>query len=241
MSSHITYQGQPAIQVAILDITKRKATELALQESEAQLHLFAETVDEVFWMLSADESELLFVNPAYETLTGLSCQSAYEDPVAWMQLIHPEDQQHILNEQRQSGAGISIEYRDQEFRLVQPEGRLKWVWLRSWPIFNAQGEIVARAGVAVDISQRKEMEETLSYAAAIIHSSDDAIIGKDLVGTIVSWNPGAERIYGYSIGEVIGQNISLLVPSDRPDEVPAILKRIKQGESVDHYETVRRR
>ena len=75
-------------------------------------------------------------------------------------------------------------------------------------------------------------------SAAIVESSDDAIIGKSLDGTITSWNAGAERLYGYSAAEAIGQSISLIAPPDRPDEVPALLERIKRGESVDHYETV---
>ena len=81
--------------------------------------------------------------------------------------------------------------------------------------------------------------ETLSRLASIVESSDDAIIGKTLDGIIVSWNPGAERIYGYSQEEMIGQPISILVPPDHPDEVIQILEEVKRGERVDHFETVR--
>ena len=77
------------------------------------------------------------------------------------------------------------------------------------------------------------------YLAAIVDSSDDAIIGKTLDGTIISWNRGAERLYGYTADEVIGRPISLLVPEDRPDEIPAILDRLRRGERFDHYKTVR--
>jgi PAS domain S-box-containing protein len=79
------------------------------------------------------------------------------------------------------------------------------------------------------------------YLAAIVDSSDDAIIGKTLDGTIISWNRGAERIYGYTPGEVIGQPISILIPQDRPDELPTILSRIARGERIDHYLTKRAR
>jgi PAS domain S-box-containing protein len=91
------------------------------------------------------------------------------------------------------------------------------------------------------ISELTEASETLSRLAAIVESSDDAIIGKSLDGAILSWNPGAERIYGYAKEEVIGQPVSLLVPPDRPDELTRILERIRRGERVDHFETVRRR
>ena len=75
--------------------------------------------------------------------------------------------------------------------------------------------------------------------AAIVDSTDDAIIGKTLDGTIISWNAGAERLYGYTADEVIGRPISILVPPDRPDELPAIFERLQRGERIDHYKTTR--
>jgi PAS domain S-box-containing protein len=106
---------------------------------------------------------------------------------------------------------------------------------------------IAREAVAANrelhekIVELKRAGETLSRLAAIVECSDDAIIGKTLDGIIVSWNPGAERIYGYSEEEVIGQPVSLLVPPERPDEVTQILDKVKRGKKVDHFETVRLR
>src|SRR4051794_137096 len=79
------------------------------------------------------------------------------------------------------------------------------------------------------------------YLASIVENSDDAIISKDLNGTIRSWNKGAERLFGYTADEVIGQPITVLIPPDRQDEEPKILERIRRGERIDHYETVRQR
>ena len=109
-----------------------------------------------------------------------------------------------------------------------------------------------------DISERKRIEEDLRHAhtelsrrtsqqigeyrgqlAAIVDSSDDAIIGKDLDGRITAWNRGAERIYGYTSEEMLGQNIALLAPRDRPDEIPQILESIRRGESIEHFDSVR--
>src|SRR2546425_7083415 len=92
--------------------------------------------------------------------------------------------------------------------------------------------------------EARESERALSpwspeYLAAIVESSDDAIIGKTLDGTIISWNPGAERIYGYRADEVIGRPISILVPADHPDELPPIFERLRRGERIDHFQTVR--
>ena len=78
-----------------------------------------------------------------------------------------------------------------------------------------------------------------AYLASIVECSDDAIYGKTLDGTILSWNRGAERIYGYSAGEMVGRPVSVLVPANKPDEVPAILERVRRGERVSHFETTR--
>jgi len=78
-----------------------------------------------------------------------------------------------------------------------------------------------------------------AFLASIVECSDDAIYGKTLDGTILSWNRGAERIYGYSAGEMVGRPVSVLVPANKPDEVPAILERVKRGERVSHFETTR--
>ena len=87
-------------------------------------------------------------------------------------------------------------------------------------------------GCSVDITERKRAEERIRELGAIVESSDDAIFGKTLDGTITSWNKGAEKIYGYAENEVIGQPISILVPADRRDEVPRILGRLARGEAI---------
>jgi PAS domain S-box-containing protein len=90
-------------------------------------------------------------------------------------------------------------------------------------------------------SRDKEAEETRFQLAAIVESSDDAIIAKTLDGEIISWNGGAEKIYGYAAPEVVGQSISILVPAGLPDDMPVLLQKISRGEHIHHYETVRRR
>jgi PAS domain S-box-containing protein len=80
-----------------------------------------------------------------------------------------------------------------------------------------------------------------SWLAAIVQSSDDAIVGKTLDGVITSWNPAAERLFGYSAAEALGRPVAMLIPTDRPDEEQSILARLSRGERIDHFETVRRR
>jgi PAS domain S-box-containing protein len=94
-------------------------------------------------------------------------------------------------------------------------------------------------GIVRDITERQRAEEDRLRLAAIVESSDDAIIGKTLDGTIVSWNAGAERLYGYTAAAVLGRSITLLVPPEHPNDIPDILAKVQHGEAIVHYETVR--
>ncbi len=109
------------------------------------------------------------------------------------------------------------------------------------PIYDASGELIGAVNMLVEISDRKRSEEHAQRLAAIVESSDDAIVSKDLNGVINSWNRGAERLFGYKAEEVIGKPITILIPADRQDEEAAILGRIRRGERVDHFNTVRKR
>ena len=109
------------------------------------------------------------------------------------------------------------------------------------PIKTADGKIAGASKTARDISDRRRAEEHAQRLAAIVESSDDAIVSKDLNGIINSWNGGAERLFGYTAEEVIGKPITILIPPDRQAEEIEILGRIRRGERVDHFDTVRRR
>jgi PAS domain S-box-containing protein len=109
------------------------------------------------------------------------------------------------------------------------------------PLYDASGALVGAANMLVDISERKLADVHAQQLASIVESSDDAIISKDLNGVIASWNWGAQRIFGYTAQEMIGRPVSVLIPPERENEEPGILKRIRRGERIDHYETVRRR
>lgn len=124
-------------------------------------------------------------------------------------------------------------------------------------VFTAESEeivagIAAHAAIAIDnarlhkatvfeIEERRRAEHSQRHLASIIESSDDAIASKDLNGTIISWNAGAERLFGYPAAEIIGKPVTVLIPDDHLDEEPGIIERIRRGERIDHYETIRRR
>jgi len=109
------------------------------------------------------------------------------------------------------------------------------------PLHDASGNVVGAVNMLVDLTERSQAEQVRQLLASIVESSDDAIVSKDLDGVIASWNPGAERLFGYTADEVVGKSVTTLFPPDLLHEEHAILKRIRRGEKIDHYETVRRR
>ena len=109
------------------------------------------------------------------------------------------------------------------------------------PLFDASGALIGAVNMLIDITDRKRAEEVKLRLASIVQFCSDAIISKNLNGIIESWNAGAERIFGYTANEAIGQPVEMLIPPDRLHEEPEIIGRIRRGERVDHYETVRRR
>ncbi|MFT3999014.1 MAG: PAS domain S-box protein [Rhizobium sp.] len=127
-----------------------------------------------------------------------------------------------------------------EKRYVRKDGSLVWVANTVSGLRDASGRIQRVSGVVIDINERKRAQEVERRLAAIIASSDDAILSTDLNMVITSWNTGAERLYGQSAEEAIGQSVMMLVPDDRSEEEPAILAQIRAGHKVEPYETKRR-
>ncbi len=128
-----------------------------------------------------------------------------------------------------------------EYRIELPGDGERWLAAVGRVVRDAQGRPIRLIGVNTDITARKRSEMARAQLAAIVETSDDAIVSTDLSGKIISWNRGAERLYGYRAAEVIGQPVSLLIPEERRDEEKAIFYRIGQGEAIENYETKRRR
>src|SRR5579859_1656332 len=134
--------------------------------------------------------------------------------------------------------GQSVEH----FETVRrtKSGDLIDVSLTISPIRDTSGRIVGASHVARNITERKRIEQQLRHLAAIVESSEDAIISKTLDGLILTWNAGAENVYGYTAADAIGRSMTFLLPEDRSDEEAEILNAIARGQPVDHFDTVRR-
>jgi PAS domain S-box-containing protein len=131
--------------------------------------------------------------------------------------------------------------RNEETMIERPDGSRIILSVNIDPLYDINGRLCGAISVFEDVTDWKRAEQASRRLAAIVESSEDAIVSKDLKGIITSWNQAAERLFGYRAEEIIGKPITLLIPPGRDDEAPAILARIRRGEPIAHYETVRRR
>lgn len=159
----------PGQHVMILrDITQRRRAQLSLLESEERFQQMAQNIQEIFWMIDANTKHALYVNEAYETITGRSPESLRQKPSSYQQLIHPDDRTHVLA--KLDEATRSGEF-NERFRIVQPEGQVRWVWVRGFPVRDASGRIRRLVGTALEISAQKEAEEQVVANLALAKSA----------------------------------------------------------------------
>ncbi len=131
--------------------------------------------------------------------------------------------------------------RNVEAIMERPDGSRATFLPFPTPLFDPAGRLTGGINMLVDITERQHIDEMKEHFSAIVASSDDAIISKNLDGIIRSWNQGAERVFGYTPEEAIGRHVSILIPADRLDEEPGIIERIRRGIRIHHYETKRQR
>jgi PAS domain S-box-containing protein len=180
---------------------------------------------------------ITLVNACAERLFGYRREELMGQPMAVLLSeavrAHPEDRADVLADPRRwpVGAGVYLTARRRDGTDFRAEIRLR-------ALDPEEGLLLF---ATFDVTERMRAEEERDRLAAIVDASEDAIVAKTLEGTILSWNRGAERLYGYGADEVIGRPVSLLVPPDQDDEAPRLLEAIARGERVEHYETVRMR
>jgi PAS domain S-box-containing protein len=182
------------------------------------------------------ESNEIYVSPQIEAMLGYSQREWIENPVLWYERLHPDDKERWTNEI--TGTLTLNEPFQGIYRFLARDGHIVWVRGEIKVIYDQYGIPSFIQGVGFDVSEIKRAEEANALLAAIVESSGDAIIGKTLNGLIVSWNPGAERIYGYTEDEVMGQPISMLMPPEHSAESTRILETIRQGERMAQDEAV---
>ena len=129
------------------------------ENREQEFRQMADTIQEIFWVIDPETRTATYVNPAYEAITGRSCQSLIEEPSSYENAIHPDDRAHVLGKLQQAARSGHFEER---FRIVRPEGELRWVWVRGFPRKDANGKIVRLGGTALDVTALQEAEDRVA-------------------------------------------------------------------------------
>ncbi len=227
-------QGRPVRMMGgTMNITSRKRTEMELAQSEERFKTIYDKAPFGVMLYSADEARIIDANPAMLHMVGRSREEVIgRTSVEIGMNPDTEQRRQLLAMVQRTGhlAPVELELRHADGHAVQVQVNADIVHLGGVPYILA---------VLEDITERKYASMAVGRLAAIVESSDDAIISRDLQGTITTWNQGAERIFGYSAGEMIGKRNTVLFPPERLNEEELLVTRLMKGERIDHLETVR--
>jgi PAS domain S-box-containing protein len=217
----------------VTDISERKRAEEALRGSEGRYRLLVELSPDAIAITCAEK--FVYVNAAGVKLFGANSPEEVVGRSVW-DLVHPDYREMVSARIRQTIEGRKISPLVEQ-RLVRLDGEVIDINVTGIPT-SYQGRPAAQV-IIRDITERTRAEAARARLAAIVESSEDAIIGKTLDGVITNWNRGAEKIYGYGAEEVLGRHISFHVPRERRGEVAEILETVRRGRSISLHETVR--
>ncbi|MFZ3166678.1 MAG: PAS domain S-box protein, partial [Candidatus Methanoperedens sp.] len=221
------------------EIRERKRAEEEIEKERDKAQKYLDIARVVIVAIDVDQ-KITLVNKKCSEILGCSEQEIIGKN--WFETFIPErvrDEVKAVFEKLMAGNIESVESFENPVLTRRGEERL--IAWHNTILRDEAGNITGTLSSGEDITDHKGAEKRLSLLASIVDSSDDAIIGKTLDGIIVSWNRGAQKIYGYSADEVRGKSISILVPPDHPDESLQLLERIRKGQRIEHYETIRMR
>jgi len=213
--------------LTFVDIAESKRAERELRESDRKFHLLADHVRDVFWITSADGRSVEFVSPAYEELWERPASSLSAVSDDWVAPIAEEDRALVLDRLSRGEVGEPFEI---EYRLRLPDGRIRWISDRRFPVVDESGRVSRMVGLSRDVTAAKLSRELTETLAAVAESVSDAVISLDVEGHLLTWNDGAARLYGYSRDEVVGRPAALLVEEHQREELSRIVAAAAQGE-----------
>jgi PAS domain S-box-containing protein len=200
---------------------ERRGAETRLRESEERFRQLAEHIQEVFWMTTAEGAHVIYVSPTYEEIWGRGRQSLYEHPEEWLQAVHEEDRERVAAAFRQES--LAAGGFDQEYRIIRPDGSVRWIRDRGFPVRSEQGNVYRIAGIAQDITRLREADEMLRRQAELLDLAHDAVFVRDWhTGVISYWSRGAERMYGWTPAEALGKTSYGLLNTQFPQPLSEI-------------------
>ena len=211
------------------------AFENALRESEERFRATFEHAPVGIAHLDGS-GRWLRVNEKFCQIVGYDAATLVK--MRYQDITHPDDLAKEVPEAQKLSEGTSDHY-SIEKRYARPDGSWVWVMRVVSAVRDTAGNFQYAISVIQDITERKQAELVQARFAAIVESSDDAVISKDFNGIITTWNGAAQRIFGFTPEEVIGQHITIIIPPELHDEETQILRRLRAGERIEHFETIR--
>jgi PAS domain S-box-containing protein len=229
------------ILLAIEDVTERRDTEVEVARQRQWLATALASIGDAVIATDTD-ARVTFMNPTAERLTAWDQKQAIGRPLHEIFNIINEDTRNTVESPVSKAIRMgSIVGLANHTVLIAKDGTERPIDDSAAPIRDEAGNVLGVVMVFHDITDRRAAERTKARLAEIVESSEDAIVAKDLNGVITAWNPGAEHLFGYAAEEAIGKSITIIIPSDRQKEEADVLRRIRRGERIEHFETMRRR
>jgi PAS domain S-box-containing protein len=236
--------GALLYQTAVIDLSERKRFEETIQQSEERYRTLFDLVPVAIYVCDADGIIREYNRRACELWGREPVGNGEKSRFCGSYKIYYPDGRPMPHDgcpTARALRGEKLKAEDLEIIVERPDGERRHVVPAPRVLTDEQGKITGAINCLFDITERKRAEEAAIRLAAAVQSSHDAIAAKTLNGIITDWNQSAQRIFGYRPKEIIGKSVLTLIPKDRQDEEQEILRRIRRGESLDHYETVRRR
>ena len=220
-------------------MAERRQAEAVVHEQRERLHVTLSSIGDAV-MVTDNQGRVTFMNPVAAALTGWSeLEALGKDNTEVFQIVNEYTRQAVESPVAKVIREGTVVGLANHTLLIARDGVERPIDDSGAPIRHPQGHLLGVVLVFRDITERQRAEELQVRLAAIVSSSEDAIIGKTLAGIITNWNQGAEHMYGYQAEDVIGRSLSLLIPPDRPDELPGVLAQLARGEAISRYETER--
>ncbi|MFT3934012.1 MAG: PAS domain-containing protein [Chitinophagaceae bacterium] len=223
------------IMITVTDVSTQVEARQQLEDAEERLRLALDGSGLATWDLNLTTRQIIY-SPRLASLFGLPEDAIITHP-QMRKMIHPDDLHYIIEPAFDKALHTGTYF--YEARIVLPDNTIRWARTQGKVFYDESRKPLRMLGTIRDITEHKTNEQNLQRLASIVQSSDDAIISKTIESIITSWNDAAQRMFGYTAEEMIGQSILKLMPPDKVNEEYEIIDRLKKGKRIQHFESIR--